>query len=397
MKGPTPRRVWKYVTRRLGLKGYLQSPGDGRSRPQIPARVLLWSILIGQLLRECSFHAVEALVASSARAALGLGASFGDDALSYFTERLQAAPTRTALATVIRRAKRNKAFDHSLFIGLAIDGTTVGRCRQSGCSLCRPFRNQSHQIVGYRHHIAMISVVGTGLSLPLDVEPYGPGDSEYAAGQRLLRRAVAHLGVRFADYVVVDSEYATAPFLHVVGELGLQVVARLKANLPELFQAAQDRFRCQPPTARFQEGPDSVEVWEADDFTAWETLHWKSVRVVLYRQRKPQGQVIEAFWLTDFRTSRVSSRSLYRMAKSRWEIENQGFNEAKNRHGLEHICHHHSNSLVIGWLLTLLALTVERLYRLRYLHRGTHPVRTAIDLVQLLWLSLSRPPVIDTS
>jgi len=36
----------------------------------------------------------------------------------------------------------------------------------------------------------MISVVGTGLSLPFDGEPYGPGDSEYAAGQRLLRRVV---------------------------------------------------------------------------------------------------------------------------------------------------------------------------------------------------------------
>jgi hypothetical protein len=29
----------------------------------------------------------------------------------------------------------------------------------------------------------MVSVVGTGLSLPVDVEPYPAGDSEYAAGQ----------------------------------------------------------------------------------------------------------------------------------------------------------------------------------------------------------------------
>ena len=50
----------------------------------------------------------------------------------------------------------------------------------------------------------MMSVVGTGLTLPLDVEPYGPGESEYNAGRRLLRRAVGNLGPRFADYVVVD-------------------------------------------------------------------------------------------------------------------------------------------------------------------------------------------------
>jgi hypothetical protein len=93
----------------------------------------------------------------------------------------------------------------------------------------------------------------------------------------------------------------------------------------------------------------------------------------------------------------VGSQSLFRMAKSRWEIENQGFNDAKSRHGLEHICHHHANSLLIGWLLTMLALTIERLYRLRYLHRGKHRVHSSAQLQLLLWLSLSRPCAINSS
>jgi hypothetical protein len=84
------------------------------------------------------------------------------------------------------------------------------------------------------------------------------------------------------------------------------------------------------------------------------------------------------------------------MAKSRWEIENQGFNDAKNRYGFEHICHHERKSLRVVWLLTCLALTIERLYRLRYLHRGTHPVRAAIDLLLLLQLSLGRSAPIPT-
>ena len=99
---------------------------------------------------------------------------------------------------MVARAKRNKAFDNTAFIGLAIDGTTGGHCQNQGCPLCRPFRNPKKEIIGYRHDWTMISVVGTGLSLPLDVEPYGPCDSEYAAGQRLLRRAVGNLGPRFA-------------------------------------------------------------------------------------------------------------------------------------------------------------------------------------------------------
>ncbi len=397
MKGPTPRRLRKYVTRCLGLKTYLGSPGDGRVRPQIPATALLWALLIGQLLRESAYHAVEALVRSSARRALGVSHSFGDDALGYFTERLNPAVTRAALATTLRRAKRHKAFDDSRFIGWVVDGTTAGRRRKSACKLCRPFRNSARQIVGYRHHLVVISVAGTGLTLPFDVEPYGPGDSEYAAGQRLLRRGRALLGARFADYVVVDGEFATAPFLHTAGDLGLYVVARLKDNLPQLLAAAQRRFGSQPPHGTFCEGSDRVEIWDADDFDPWEALRWETVRVLFYRQHQPDGTVVEAFWLTDFPSRLVSGRSLYRMAKSRWEIENQGFNDAKNRHGLEHICRHHPNSLLVGWLLVLLALTLERLYRLRYLHRGVHPVRTAEQLVLLLWLSLSAPLAPDTS
>jgi DDE family transposase len=397
MKGPTPRRLWQYVTRRLGLRSYLRSPGDGRPRGKISAKALLWSLLIGQVLRASNFLAVERLVRSSARRALVVSTSFGDDALGYFTERLDPAATRAALARILRQAKRNKAFETSGGVGLAVDGTTVGRCATSSCPLCRPYRDSDRQIAGYRHHVVLASIVGAGLSLPFDVEPYGPGDSEYAAGQRLLRRAVVLLGVRFAAYVVVDGEFATAPFLHAAGDLGLPVVARLKANLPELLAAAQKRFRSQAPKLTFRHGLDQIELWDADDLDPWESLRWKTVRVLFYRQRKPDGEMVEAFWLSDSPIQDVSSRVLYHRAKSRWEIENQGFNDAKNRHGLGHICHHHPNSLLVTWLLTSLALTIERLYRLRYLHRGTHPVRAAAEFVHALWLSLSRPVPADTS
>ncbi len=396
MKEPSPRHLKRYAEKCLRLKSYLQSPGDGRKQGRIPATALLWALLIGALLRRVAFAAIEALVGSRTRA-LDVSRSFGNDALSYFTERLNPGVTRQAAVTALHQAKRHKAFDDCRFIGLALDGTGAGGSEQKGCDWCRPVRNQKREILSYHHKLVMISVVGTGLTLPVDVEPYGPGDSEYNAGRRLLRRAARNLGRRFADYVVVDGDYATAPFLHDVGDLGLSVVARLKNNLPELFAAAQKRFRHQAPHQVFHWGEDRVEIWDADDFDPWETLRWETVRVVRYRQHKPNGKVYEAYWLTDFPRRWVSSRAIFRMAKSRREIENQGFNDAKNRYGFEHICHHECHSLLVVWLPICLALTIERLYRIRYLHRGTHPVLPAIALWQLLWLSLSRPVPNDTS
>ncbi len=395
------RRWQAFVTRHTGLRAYLDAPGDGRRAPVVPARALLWALLAAYLVRDGAFHAVEALVRSPARRALGIRRPFGDDTVAYFTERLDVPTTRAALITAVRQAKRRKGFDDVVRIGLVLDGTTVGRCASVRCPWCHPIivphlteageRSAVGHVVGQHHKLSLLSVVGGVLPLPVDLEPYGPGDSELAASLRVLDRGVAALGPRFAQYVLGDGLYANAPFLHAAGDHGLRALVRLKANLPTLFAAAQARFEGTPPGGTFEDHGDRVEVWDADDFDPWEGLRWPTVRVLRYRQTHADGTVVEAYWLTDFSAHRVSSQTLYRLAKGRWTIENQGFNDSKTRYGLSHVPHHHANSLLIHWLLVVLTLTLERLFRLRYLHRGTHPPLAAMQLLRRFRLSLGQP------
>ena len=42
-------------------------------------------------------------------------------------------------------------------------------------------------------------------------------------------------------------------------------------------------------------------------------------------------------------------------------------------------------------------MVIERLYRLRYLHRGDHAIRCAMQLHDYLWLTLSTHSPPDTS
>ena len=77
--------------------------------------------------------------------------------------------------------------------------------------MCRPYRNQQKEIRGYHPRLVRVRVVGTGLTLPLDVEPYGPGDSEYNAARTLLHRTVGNTGCRFADYVVAEGNSLVLP------------------------------------------------------------------------------------------------------------------------------------------------------------------------------------------
>ena len=199
MKGPTPRRLRQYLVKCLALKSYLRSPGDGRSQGRIPSTALLGALLRGALLRRVACAAIEALVYSRARRAWEVSRNFGNDPRSYFTARLDPAVPRQAVVTAVHQAKRPKAFHDCRFMGLALEGSGAGRSREKVCDRCRPYRHQQREILGYHHKLLMLSVVGTGLTLPLDVEPYGPGDSEYSAGRRLRRRPARHLGRRFAD------------------------------------------------------------------------------------------------------------------------------------------------------------------------------------------------------
>jgi hypothetical protein len=384
-----------YGCRCLGLAAYLEDPGDGRTFPQIPASDLL-RVLIGcRVLRAPAAHAVEQMVRHAARG-FGVCRSFGDDAVAYFTERLDAGRLRAALLEVLWRARRNKVFDDFPRIGLALDGTGLGQSKEKHCELCHAYSNAKDEVSGHGHKTVGASLVAGALSLPLDVEYYRPGESELTASKRLLKRVVGEARIRF-DFVVVDGLYPGAPFLHLCDQLRVPVVARLTVKLPDLFERARKRFAGRPPTVVYDVDGERVEIWDAEDFLPWEGLNRPWVRVIRYRQYRRKGDVIEAYWLTNFSRRQVGSLALYKICKSRWQIENRFFNEGKNLYGLAHVAHHDARSVVIDTLLTCLAICLERLYRLRHLHRGTHEAYAAQELCWLFWIALGAPPAFDTS
>jgi hypothetical protein len=392
VSGPSLRKVWQYSCRRLHLEPYFRCPGDGRKRPQIPAKDLLWAQVGGQILRTTTFHGLETLVHSGVASEMCLSRLISEDSFGYFDERLAPGPTRRALANALKRAKRNKTFQGSAWLGLVIDGSGASRTgsRTPVCPLCRPVKDAGGQVIGHHHELAMIGVVADETCLPFDVEPYGPGDSELGAGQRLLVRGVESLGVRYANYVVADAKYATAPFLNEARRLALEAVVRLKANLPDLHRRATVRFNARGPDMTFEHGGRQVEMWDEEGFPPWEDLSWSTVRVIRYRHAQDDGKVVDAYWLTSISREKADTRTLFDLAKSRWSIENLGFNDAKTRHGMEHACRHQANALLICWLILILALVIERLFRLRHSHRGSHPVLTAAELCCRLWTALSR-------
>ena len=81
----------------------------------------------------------------------------------------------------------------------------------------------------------------------------------------------------------------------------------LKENLPELSAAVEKRFCAQRPHRVLKDAKTRIEIWDADDFDPWETLQWETVRVLRYRQHKPDGTVVQADWFTNFSKPKVVS------------------------------------------------------------------------------------------
>src|SRR5260370_14547170 len=98
---PTPRALRRFVVDRLGLQRYLAKPGDGRQQPVIPARVLLWAMLVGRVLRENSFYGIEQIVRVAGCRVLGLRQSLTNYALNDVVERLHPATSRSALVALV--------------------------------------------------------------------------------------------------------------------------------------------------------------------------------------------------------------------------------------------------------------------------------------------------------
>jgi len=310
VNSPSPRGLLRYAAQCLGLEKYLRQPGDGRPQPRIAARTLLWSMLIARLLREISFHAVEQLVHSCCRA-LCVPQSFGDDALGYFTERLDPAVTRAALIGVLHRAKRNKAFQDSRFVGLAIDGTTAGHSIHRGCEFCRPQHNAKKEVIGYSHQMVSIRRRRNRPVASLRRRTLRPWR------QRVCRRPAP---------ARPSQEPVGRSLCRLPGGRRRVCYGSLSARLRSRRHSHHRSPQGQPPGTFSIRGTalrrcfsdQSLSRWQrpcgdlgCGRLRPWETLRWDRVRVIRYRQHKPDQTTVQAQWLTNLPSRRVGSLSLY--------------------------------------------------------------------------------------
>jgi hypothetical protein len=284
---------------------------------------------------------------------------------------------RAGIHEVYTRLKRNKALEppwHGL-VPLVLDGHESNASYRRCCPGClqRTIHTTGEDRIQYYHRNVTAQLITKGMPFLVDAEPQKAGEDEVAAAIRLVDRVVQDYPRAF-DIVAGDALYAQAPFFEFVLERGKDVLTVLKDERRDLLQDARGLFQQLEPT-QTQRGSGQRCTWDVEGFRSWQSLD-RPLRVVrsletstVRRQldKHEEPQVSDWVWVTTLSASRASTNAVVDLGHSRWDIENQGFNEAVNQWHSDHVYKHDPTAILAFWLLTMLVLNVFRAFYLRNL------------------------------
>jgi hypothetical protein len=219
---------------------------------------------------------------------------------------------------------------------------------------------KGEEVVEYYHRGVVFYLVGFRTAVPLDVEMLRPGEGELSAAYRLLPR-VAKSYDRLFDAVLGDALYFNAPFFNLCLGLGKEVITVLKDEDRVLFQDAQGVFSLTAPQA-WEEPNQKIQAWDAEGFTSAEGIQvplrvLRTEEVITRRHHQGQGWIQEKqthhwAWVTTLPAARLSTRLLWQIGHSRWEIEDDLFHTLATYWSLDH-CFRHEPTAILNFILTL--------------------------------------------
>jgi hypothetical protein len=369
----------RYSRKRFNVDLLLSGLVCGRARPEIPARPVVLSLVLGEVAHVPSLLQLqEETKLPEWQQWVGYPGAISYDTFGYVSERLDPEHLRRAARHICRKLKRGKAFEANKINGLLCVSLDANEqfCSDHRCCeqcltrevTCKDARGQEVKKTQYYHKQVYAQLSGPELSVILDFEPMRQGEEECAAALRLLRRLRANYGLRFLDVVVFDSWYAKGPFLKTVSEdLGWPVVAVLKQERFEVHQEALALSRKKPDQMVERNGR-RVELWDVRSLRFSDSYE-TPVRVVRVRetwtqreQRGPEWVHVQKeqnwLWVVAGDLDGYDSAVIRDLGHSRWKIENHAFGQLTQHWHLTHCSHHHPVAVVVLLWIKILAFTL---------------------------------------
>lgn len=365
------KRFRNYIEKYYHFSAIAESMEDSRINPSIPTAAIfnLTSFLF--ILQMSSLNSMDEFRKEDTQKA-GMEQLINSrypsaDSISYSLERFNITKLREAIHSIYVKQQRRHIINKERigkFLVLALDGHELFSSKKRCCEKClqRKVGKDDDSSIEYYHRVVVAQLVGGKMCNPLDMEPILPGEDEVNAAMRLFERLMQNYPKAF-NVVTVDGLYLRAPFIKMLRNHGKDVVCVIKDERRELMSDALGIFNSQEPQIK-KEGADCFERWDEENFTSWDNLGIP-IRVVRSREKVcSKGKILSSDWLwaTTLSKTKANTETICLIGHHRWDIENQGFNEAVNFYHINHCFVHHPQAIQAILLIFFIAYILHNAF-----------------------------------
>ena len=378
-------KLIKYIKNVYHIDRQLEHINDKRLNPTYKTSQIISLVLTSFLLRIQSFNQLNCMIKSGEFNSLS--SSNGKipkiDAIRSSLKTVTLNCLRRINNSIIKKTMRNKVLNEGTIDGYnvaAIDGTRLFRTEKAHCNDCLHTSNNGKQY--FYHECSVMSLIGDNTNLVIDYEmtkrksaDMKTSQSEIIASKNLLNRVASeHNG--FIDVIAYDALALSSPFINECINLNIDVVVRVKKSYILSVKKVK----------RITNKKECIIEWRDNDYRIKATesiFHMPGVeqplRYIKFAKKHRNGDRSQVLIVTTAMDMNV--KTVYKIMKARWNIENQVFNNLKNNANLNHCFVHGGNAAEAVLYLMFIAYNLFQLFKARRLKNHV-PVQK--ELVRLL-------------
>jgi predicted transposase YbfD/YdcC len=378
-------KLMKYIKNVYHIDEQIERVTDSRLNPTYKTPQIISLVLTGFLLRIQSFNQLNFMIKAGEFNNMH---SRDDnlpkiDAIRNSLKSIDLDALCQINKRIIRKAIRNRALSTGTIDGktvAAIDGTNLFNTRKPSCDDC--IRRNGYGKVYYAHSCTVMSLIGESTNLVIDYEKRkhrkeanDTGEGELISAKRLLNKAVsAHKGL--IDVVTYDALACNSVFINECINLNVDAVIRVKGNYNLAVEEVKRATNTKQSVGSWQDGEYKITAYESDFTMDGVNTPLRYVKFAKIKSNGDRSQVLIVTTALD-----MNLKTVYRIMKARWNIENCVFNNLKNHANLNHSFVHGGNATDAILYLMFIASNLFQLFKMR---RLKNHVPIQIELIRIL-------------
>lgn len=288
------------------------------------------------------------------------------DTINNFLKILEPTELENIRTYMIKSLFKKRSLEHYRLLNkywtIAIDGTGLYSFNEKHCEHClkREYKNKETGEIEktvYFHSVLeaklilgdMVFSIGTEF-IENESEEYDKQDCEIKAFKRLAARLKKQYP-RLPICLLGDSLYACEPVFKICNDYKWKFLFRFKeGRIKTLWSEFQQLKKIEPNTAE-------ECLWLNNVYYNERLLNVLETTIVDREKEK------DFVFVTDMNITKRNACRIALSGRSRWKIENQGFNNQKNiRFNIEHICCFDYNAMKNHYLLVQIADILRQLF-----------------------------------